>query len=167
MIIYFSDFGLFLFDVISDIVNGVYTIEEGHPIWGGVIIGLVFVPMAVLVAFIGFWNCYVAKTHVKRISLIIILPIIAPVIVVVATPVYVLYVAYVSARRVLQPNYFSRTLPKLLGAVREGGCHGQFADVLRMLEAVLEANMQAITGDWLSGYVRSRASLFHSFYRLW
>ena len=123
------------------------TIEEGHPIWGGVIIGLVFVPMALLVAFIGFWNCYVAKTHVKRISLIIILPLIAPVIVIFATPVYVLYVAYVSARRVLQPKYFSRTLPKLLGAVREGGCHGQFADVLRMLEAVLEANMQAITGD--------------------
>ena len=140
-----------------------YTIEEGHPIWGGVIIGLVFVPMAVLVAFIGFWNCYVAKTHVKRISLIIILPIIAPVIVVFATPVYVLYVAYVSARRVIQPKYFSRTLPKLLGAVREGGCHGQFADVLRMLEAVLEANMQAITGDWLSGYVRSRASFFIAF----
>ena len=140
-----------------------YTIEEGHPIWGGVIIGLVFVPMAVLVAFIGFWNCYVAKTHVKRISLIIILPIIAPVIVVFATPVYVLYVAYVSARRVIQPKYFSRTLPKLLGAVREGGCYGQFADVLRMLEAVLEANMQAITGDWLSGYVRSRASFFIAF----
>ena len=35
------DFGLFLFDVVSDILNGVNFIKEGNPIWGWGVIGRV------------------------------------------------------------------------------------------------------------------------------
>ena len=41
------DLGLFLFDVGSDIYNGVNFIDEGNPIWGWTVIGLIFLPMTV------------------------------------------------------------------------------------------------------------------------
>ena len=48
------DFGLFVFDVFSDVVNGVNFIEDCNPIWGSVIIGIMFLPITVFLAIMGF-----------------------------------------------------------------------------------------------------------------
>ena len=42
------ELGLFLFDVVSDILNGVNFIKEGNPIWGRSVISVTFLPMTVV-----------------------------------------------------------------------------------------------------------------------
>ena len=57
------------------------------------------------------------------------------------TPAYIVYVAYVFGRRVIQPGYVSKLWSDT------GGQYGQWADYMKLLETVLEANLQAITGS--------------------
>ena len=46
------DLGLFVFDVVSDLINGVNFVNGGDPIWGSVIIGATFLPATFLLAII-------------------------------------------------------------------------------------------------------------------
>ena len=51
------DLGLFVFDVGSDLINGVNFVKDGDPIWGSVIIGATFLPATFLLAIIAFeWS---------------------------------------------------------------------------------------------------------------
>ena len=48
------DLGLFVFDVGSDLINGVNFVNDGDPVWGSVIIGTTFLPATFLLAMIAF-----------------------------------------------------------------------------------------------------------------
>ena len=139
-----SDFGLFVFDVVSDIVNGVNFIEDCNPIWGSVIIGIIFLPITVYLAWFGFVREFRNGSCLKKVLLILLLPLYGPVAIALATPAYIIYVAYVLARRVVQPSYVDQTF-----AGNKVNQYAQFADYLKLFEAILEANLQAITGATL------------------
>ena len=49
--IFLLDFGLFVFDVVSDVLNGVNFIVDGDIIWGTVIISTIFLPMTVFLSY--------------------------------------------------------------------------------------------------------------------
>ena len=102
------DFGLFVFDVFSDVVNGVNFIEDCNPIWGSVIIGIMFLPITVFLAWI-FASELEDGSCQKKVLMILLLPLYGPVAIALATPAYIIYVAYVLARRVLQPLYVGFT----------------------------------------------------------
>ena len=74
-----------------------------------------------------------------------------PVSIGLATPAYIVYVAYVFARRVVQPSYVSRHLEnwRFIYIFGSGSSrYAQTADFLKLLEAIFEANLQAITGGF-------------------
>ena len=74
--------------------------------------------------------------------MILLLPLYGPLAIALATPAYIIYVAYVLARRVVQPSYVEPTIDN-------GNKYAQGADFLKLFEAILEANLQAITGATL------------------
>ena len=81
--------------------------------------------------------------------MILLLPLLAPVAIALATPAYILYVVFVFAMRVKEPSYVSNHLDQLFGYLElwEGKSRfAQPADLLKVFEAVLEANIQAIIG---------------------
>ena len=79
-------------------------IEACNPIWGSVIIGTMFLPTTIYLAFM-----FVGEFR-NNVWMILLLPLYGPVAIVLATPAYISYVAYVFARRVVQPSYVSRHL---------------------------------------------------------
>ena len=81
--------------------------------------------------------------------MILLLPLLGPVAIALATPAYILYVVFVFAKRVKEPSYVSNHLDRLsvFKDVWSGKSRfAQPADLLKMFEAVLEANIQAIIG---------------------
>ena len=102
------DFGLFVFDVGSNVVNALNLIEECNPIWGSVIIGTMFLPITILLALAFVRNFRNNKSSLcKRLLMILLLPLYGPVAIAIATPAYIIYVVYNFARRVFQPSYVS------------------------------------------------------------
>ena len=86
-----------------------------------------------------------AESRWKRALIILVLPLFGPVAIALATPAYILYVVFVFCKKVKEPSYVSHHLdwlPINLGHSR----FAQPADLLKLLEAVLEANIQAIIG---------------------
>ena len=103
------DFGLFVFDVGSDVVNGLNLIEDCNPIWGSVIIGTMFLPITIFLAITFVQEFRDNNSSVcKSVWMILLLPLYGPVAIAIATSVFIIYVAYVFARRVVQPSYVSR-----------------------------------------------------------
>ena len=149
------DFGLFVFDVVSDVVNGVNFIEDCNPIWGSVIIGIMFLPITVFLA-IFFAAKFRDGSCQKKVLMILLLPLYGPLAIALATPAYIIYVAYVLARRVVQPSYVDHTFDMTFES--NGNRYAQAADFLKLFEAILEANLQAITGaPLISIYNRHKA----------
>ena len=130
-----SDFGLFLFDVGSDILNGITFIEEGDPIWGWTVIGVIFLPITVGYATIAIWLfCFYSHWY-QKLSVLLLAPLLAPIAIPLMTIGYIVFVGFVFARKFVQPGY---TAPD--------GNNGQMAGFFKLLEGVLEANIQAILG---------------------
>ena len=80
---------------------------------------------------------------------ILLLLLLAPVAIPLATPAYVLYVVFVFSKRVKEPSYVSKHLDKLCKLPSGWTGKSRFAqpaDLLKAFEAVLEANIQAIVG---------------------
>ena len=125
------DLGLFLFDVGSNIYNGVTFIDEGNPVWGSVIISVMAVPMTVV--YVGL-AIYVYRDEdsslCKKLLILLLAPIYVPLVIPIATVVYIGIAAYVFARKCFQPDYDDE--------------HG--AEKLKLYEAVGEANLQAVLG---------------------
>ena len=145
------DFGLFVFDVFSDVVNGVNFIEDCNPVWGSVIIGIIFFPITAFLAHLGLMVFYSVSCS-QKVLLILLLPLYGPLAIALATPAYIIYVAYVLARRVVQPSYVDRTFEHTIDSFLvsfDGNKYAQGADNLKLFEAILEANLQAITGATL------------------
>ena len=80
---------------------------------------------------------------------ILMLLLLAPVAIPLATPAYILYVVFVFAKRVKEPSYVSKHLDKLFKLPNKWKGKSRFAqhaDLLKAFEAFLEANIQAIIG---------------------
>ena len=118
-----------MFDVGSDIINGVNFIDEGNLIWGWTVIGLVFLPMAVYYAFLTIKFLRESSSWRKRLLILVLAPLLAPIAIPLATVYYIVFVAYGNARKVVQPGYYD----KMVGD-------------LKLFEGLLEANFQAILG---------------------
>ena len=147
--VFYPDLGLFIFDVVSDLINGVNFINDGNPVWGGVIISATFLPATFLLAMYAFVWFFFEANWCKRVLMILLLPLLGPVAIALATPAYILYVVFVFAKRVKEPSYVSNHLDRLsvFKDVWSGKSRfAQPADLLKMFEAVLEANIQAIIG---------------------
>ena len=145
------DLGLFIFDVVSDLVNGVNFINNGNPVWGGVIISATFLPATFLLTIFAFLWFMDEANCCQRVLMIMLLPLLAPLAIVLATSAYILYVVFVFAKRVKEPSYVSNHFDKLfmgLGAWKGKSRFAQPADLLKVFEAVLEANIQAIIGTY-------------------
>ena len=125
------DLGLFFFDVGSDIYNGFTFIDEGNPVWGSIIIAVMAVPMTLGYVGIAIME-YRDEDSSQRKKLLILLfaPILAPLAIPIATVGYIGFAAYVFARKCFQPDY----------DYEDGAVH------LKLLEAVGEANSQAVLG---------------------
>ena len=119
------DLGLFLFDVGSDIYNGVNLMDDGNPIWGLTVIGLIFLPMTVMYVFATFKFLRESSSWRKRLLILLLAPIAIPLL----TVGYIVVVAYGNARKVVQPGYYDESV-------------GAF----KLAEGILEANFQAILG---------------------
>ena len=127
------DLGLFLFDVGSDIYNGKSFIDEGNPVWGSVIIAVMAVPMTVFYVALAI---IVYRDEDSSLCKKLLILLFAPLAIPIATVGYIGYLVYVFARRCFQPDY---GYVKVFMTV-------DFAGQLKLLEAVGEANLQAVLG---------------------
>ena len=141
------DLGLFIFDVVSDIVNGVNFINDGNPGWGIVIISATFLPVTFFLAQLASTWFFIKASWRQRVLMVLMLPMISPIAIALATPAYILYVVFVFAMRVKEPSYVSNHLDTLIESLdtwKGKSRFAQTADLLKMNEAITEANIQAI-----------------------
>ena len=139
------DFGLFLFDVVSDILNGVTFIKEGNPIWGWTVIGVTFLPMTVVVTTLAIGTLLSSFSWWQKLLLILLLALIlAPITIPLLTVGYICFVAYVFARKSAQPEYTPDDFE-----------NGQLAGMFKLDEGVLEANFQAVLGLFACPFIQS------------
>ena len=143
-----SDLGLFVFDVVSDLINGVNFVNDGDPIWGSVIIGAIFLPATCLLALGAFVWFVEQDDGCERILFALLLPLIGPVAIAVATPAYIVYVVFVFLRKLRDPSYVSNHMDWISNYIFWDGYSrlAQPADLLKVFQAVLEANIQGIIG---------------------
>ena len=128
------DLGLFLFDVGSDIYNGVNFIDDGNPIWGAVILGVIFIPMTVL--YVGIAIKVETSSPCEKLLILLLAPILAVPAIPIMTVGYIVYVAYVFARKCVQPGFHDKDEEHKYS----------WAGMFKLLEAVAEANLQAVLG---------------------
>ena len=127
------DVGLFLFDIGSDVYNGKTFIDEGNPIWGAIILGVIFLPTT-----LGYVAQAIRKyreedaSKSKKLLILLLAPILAAPPILIMTVFFIVYVTYVFARRCFQPGYYSDD--------------SDFAENYKLTEAVVEANLQAVLG---------------------
>ena len=87
-----------------------------------------------------------------KVVFILLLSLLGPVAIAVATPVYIFYVVFVLIRKLKDPSYVSNHMDSLISYMRDVGLwngksrFAQPADLLKVFEAVLEANIQGIIG---------------------
>ena len=143
------DLGLFVFDVSSDLINGVNFVNGGNPIWGSVIIGATFLPATILLAMVALhWLRYEADGCCERVLFFLLLPLLGPVAIAVATPAYIIYEVFVLIRKLRHPSYVSNHMVWIMEYLPwdEYSRLAQLADLLKLFEAILEANIQGIIG---------------------
>ena len=140
-----SDLGLFLFDVGSDLYNGITFIDEGNKIWGIVILGVIFIPMTVVYVG-GAIKEYRKEDSSQRKKLLILFfaPILAALLIPIMPVWYIGYVAIVFARRFIhiQSDFDDKDEKNF-----------SFAGVCKLFEAVGEANLQAVLGWFTSLFI--------------
>ena len=122
---------MFLFDVGSDILNGINFIKAGNLIWGWSVIGVTFLPMTVAYTFFAIQALSGSSPFWKKLLILLLAPILAPIAIPIMTAAYIVHVAYVFARKFVQPQYTD-----------DRHMAGQF----KVIEGVLEANFQAVLG---------------------
>ena len=124
-------------------------IDDGNPVWGIVIIVATFLPVTFLLALFGVSWFLDGASDYQQVLTFLLLPLLAPVAIALATPAYILYVVFVFVKRVKEPSYVSNHLDKLFGFLKIWSGKSRFAqpaDLLKAFEAVLEANIQAMIG---------------------
>ena len=129
-----SDLGLFVFEVVSDLINGVNFVKDGDPIWGSVIIGATFLPAAFLLAMIAIALLSDdADGCCQRVLFLLLLPLLGPVAIAVATPAYIIYAVFVLLRKLRDPSYVSNHMDWISNYIFWDGYSrlAQPADLLR------------------------------------
>jgi len=133
------------FDVVSDLINGVNFVNDGDPIWGGVIIGAIFLPATFLLA-LGALLWFVNEADgCRQLELfLLLLPFLGPVAIAVATPAYIIYAVFVLLRKLRDPSYVSNHMDWISNYIFSNGYSrlAQPADLLKVFQAV--ANIQGI-----------------------
>ena len=90
------DLRFLLFDVGSDIYNGKSFIDGGNPVWGSIIIGVTFLPMTAVYVFLAMTQyCDEKSSKPKKILILPLALILAPLVIPIMTVGYIGYVAYV------------------------------------------------------------------------
>ena len=130
-----TDFGLFLFDVLSDVLNGVVFMREGQETWGLAMIGITFLPMTVVYALAVLFFLFDYSSWWSRLAIILIAPILAPLAIPIMTVAYVVFVAYIFARKCVQPDF-----------TPDDHNNGKSARYFKLLEALFEASFQSVIG---------------------
>ena len=130
------DLGLFLFDVASDIFNGIIFVKDYNLRGSGwAVIGLIFLPMGVLYALTALFLLFDSSSCWKTLFIFILAPILAPVALPTLTVAYIAFLAYVAARQCLQPGY-----------TPDDYNNGHSAGFLKLLRALFGASFQAVLG---------------------
>ena len=135
---------MFLFDVVSDILNGVTFIKEGNPIWGWTVIGVTFLPMTVVVTGVAIITLLGSSSWREKLLILLLALILAPIAIPLLTVAYICFVAYVFARKSAQPEYTPDDFE-----------NGQLAGMFKLDEGVLEANFQAVLGLFACPFIQS------------
>ena len=126
---------MFLFDVGSDIYNGITFIDEGNKIWGIVILGVIFIPMTVFYVYVAIGEYRKEdSSRCKKLLILFFAPILAVLAIPIATVFLIGYTAYVFARSCIQPGF------------DKDKNNFSFAGFFKLVEAVCEANLQAVLG---------------------
>ena len=84
----------------------------------------------------------------QRVLFLLLLPLLGPVAIAVATPAYIIYAVFVLLRKLRDPSYVSNHMDWISDYIFWDGYSrlAQLADLLKVFEAVLEANIQGIIG---------------------
>ena len=82
---------------------------------------------------------------------LLLLPLLGPIAIAIATPIYIFYVVFVLIRKLKDTSYVSNHMDSLISISKIPWWRGksrlaQPADLLKVFEAVLEANIQGIIG---------------------
>ena len=123
---------------------------EGNKIWGIIILGVIFIPMTVV--YVGYAiREYRDKDSSlwKKLLIIFFAPILAAPAIPIMTVHYIVYVGYVFARRVIQPGFDDKDED-----------NESVAGMLKLFEAVGEANLQAVLGWFTSLFTMIRKTDF-------
>ena len=129
-----------MFDVGSDLYNGITFIDDGNPIWGIIIIGVIFIPMAVCYVYLAIEKYREEdSSQRKKLKILFFAPILAAFVIPCLTIAYIAFVAYVFARRCIQPGFDPKDEK-----------NASFAGNFKLFEAVGEANLQAVLGWFTS-----------------
>ena len=129
------DLGLFLFDVASDIFNGIIFVKDYNLASGWAVIGIIFLPMSVVYAFAALFSLINSSSWCKTMLLLLLGLILAPLVVPTMTVAYIAFVASVFARKCLEPGY-----------TPDDFNNGHSAGFLKLLEALFGASFQAVLG---------------------
>jgi len=129
------DLGPFLLDVGSDIFNGKTFIDDGNPIWGVVIISVIFIPMTVAYVVVAIRFFREDSSRSKKLLIVLLALVLAVPAIPIMTVGYIGYVLYVFARKLIQPDYNDDD---------DEGVNNGWAGIFILLEAVGEANLQAV-----------------------
>ena len=132
---HFPDLVLFLFDVASDICNGIIFIDKYNLTWGWTVLGIMLLPMVLVYALAALFLLLESSSWCEVLFILLIAPILAPIAVPSMTVAYIVFVTYVFARKCLQPAYIPNDYN-----------NGNSAGFLKLLEAFLVASVQAIVG---------------------
>ena len=127
--------GLFLFDVASDIFNGIIFVKDYNLISGWVVIGMIFLPMGVLYALAALFLLFKSSPWWKKLFILLLAPILTPVALPTMTVAYIAFVAYVYAEKCLHPAY-----------TPDDNNNGHSAGFLKLLQAIFGASFQAVLG---------------------
>ena len=154
---------LFAADVGTDIYNGEQRIRDGDPIWGSLMLSLIFLPATIVFAYFSIQNVLLApigyKTKLKEIvkNLILYVPSF-----VVVTILGIAYVIYAGCRKSIDPRWKEKkvSLSKIFQHCQTekeesmlrskqvqsiiNGSKG-----MRMCETLFESNPQSILGEIL------------------
>ena len=87
-----------------------------------------------------------ASSWMEKLRILLLAPILAPIAIPLATVGCIVLVAYVFARKVLQPEY---------------GGDGHVGRIFKVLEGLLEANFEAVLGLFTCLAVQSLENCFH------
>lgn len=147
--------GPFVYDVGSDIYNGKTFIDEGNEVWGLVILSVIFLPMTVTyIAAAGREFMNKNSSLRKKLLILILTPIFAPILPFIMTVYYIGYVVYVLARKFFQPDFDDRNMFINSSEARDAidmQLENQEtamspAIVYKLQEALVEANLQSMLG---------------------